>query len=75
MELAFFRIPLYIALVSPIEILQLGIRQLTRVVLLIQWICSFLLLCFTAARLQYTTHLPKGDPLNRGIDFYGQKLC
>lgn len=34
------------------------------------WLFSALLLCFTAARLNYTLHLPKGDPLNAGVDFY-----
>jgi len=31
---------------------------------------SLLVLCLSAARLQYTTHLPKGDPLNSGRPFY-----
>jgi len=33
-------------------------------------IISFLVFCLSAARLQYTTHLPKGDPLNGGHNFY-----
>jgi len=31
---------------------------------------SFLVLCLSAARLQYTTHLPNDDPLNHGRSFY-----
>ncbi|KAJ7644069.1 hypothetical protein FB45DRAFT_717368, partial [Roridomyces roridus] len=31
---------------------------------------SFILFCLTIARLAYTNHLPRGDPLNRGRDFY-----
>ncbi|OBZ65452.1 hypothetical protein A0H81_14576 [Grifola frondosa] len=34
------------------------------------WVFSVLLLCFSSVRLNYTTHLPKGDTLNAGIDFY-----
>ncbi|KAJ6468382.1 hypothetical protein C8R45DRAFT_468588 [Mycena sanguinolenta] len=31
---------------------------------------SLVLFGLTAARLQYTTHLPQGDPLNNGKNFY-----
>ncbi|KAF9258563.1 hypothetical protein L218DRAFT_964350 [Marasmius fiardii PR-910] len=31
---------------------------------------SVILLSLCAARLQYTLHLPPGDPLNRGVNFY-----
>jgi len=31
---------------------------------------SIVLLGLTAARIHYTTHLPLGDPLNNGSDFY-----
>ncbi|KAF8200198.1 hypothetical protein BJ912DRAFT_948260 [Pholiota molesta] len=31
---------------------------------------SFVLFCLAATRLNYTTHLPKGDPLNGGRPFY-----
>ncbi|KAJ8085527.1 hypothetical protein PM082_004345 [Marasmius tenuissimus] len=31
---------------------------------------SFILFALCAARINYTTNLPLGDPLNRGIDFY-----
>ncbi|KJA26573.1 hypothetical protein HYPSUDRAFT_63831 [Hypholoma sublateritium FD-334 SS-4] len=31
---------------------------------------SFVLFCLSAARLGYTTHLPRGDPLNNGHSFY-----
>ncbi|KAH9949149.1 hypothetical protein B0H21DRAFT_840612 [Amylocystis lapponica] len=34
------------------------------------WLFSGLLLSFTAVRLNYTTHLPAGDPLNNHVDFY-----
>ncbi|KAI0922256.1 hypothetical protein AcW2_006999 [Taiwanofungus camphoratus] len=34
------------------------------------WFFSVLLLSLTSARLHYTTHLPKGDTLNAGVDFY-----
>jgi hypothetical protein len=33
-------------------------------------VISFVLMALSAARLQYTTHLPKGDTLNDGVDFY-----
>jgi len=33
-------------------------------------IFSVILFCLCAARLHYTTHLPIGDPLNGGDDFY-----
>ncbi|KAF9022049.1 hypothetical protein BDZ89DRAFT_1137584 [Hymenopellis radicata] len=33
-------------------------------------IFSLVLLGLTAARLHYTTHIPDGDPVNGGIDFY-----
>ncbi|TBU25888.1 hypothetical protein BD311DRAFT_668722 [Dichomitus squalens] len=35
-----------------------------------QWVFSALLLILTCVRLNYTLHLPKGDPLNNGRDFY-----
>ncbi|KAF9492624.1 hypothetical protein BDN71DRAFT_1451242 [Pleurotus eryngii] len=31
---------------------------------------SFVLFCLSAARIHYTTHLPAGDPLNGGHNFY-----
>ncbi|KAF8957201.1 hypothetical protein BDZ97DRAFT_119277 [Flammula alnicola] len=31
---------------------------------------SFILFCLAATRLNYTNHLPKGDPLNHGRNFY-----
>jgi len=31
---------------------------------------SLILFCLAAARLDYTMHLPRGDPLNGGHDFY-----
>jgi len=31
---------------------------------------SFIVFCLTIARLAYTENLPRGDPLNRGKDFY-----
>ncbi|KAF8153748.1 hypothetical protein B0H34DRAFT_661348 [Crassisporium funariophilum] len=31
---------------------------------------SFILFCLCAARISYTTHLPRGDPLNNGRSFY-----
>ncbi|KZT13284.1 uncharacterized protein LAESUDRAFT_719641 [Laetiporus sulphureus 93-53] len=34
------------------------------------WIFSIILLILTAVRLNYTLHLPKGDPLDGGTDFY-----
>ncbi|KAH9843629.1 uncharacterized protein C8Q71DRAFT_864417 [Rhodofomes roseus] len=34
------------------------------------WLFSFILLALAIARLNYTLHLPKGDPLNHGADFY-----
>jgi len=36
----------------------------------ILWLFSVILLSLTIARLNYTLHLPKGDPLNHGSDFY-----
>lgn len=39
-----------------------------------QWLFSLILLSLTAARLNYTLHLPEGDPLNHGSDFYGQGI-
>ncbi|KAF9459408.1 hypothetical protein BDZ94DRAFT_1224808 [Collybia nuda] len=33
-------------------------------------IFSIILFCLSAARLHYTTHLPVGDPLNNGQNFY-----
>ncbi|KAL0961239.1 hypothetical protein HGRIS_006202 [Hohenbuehelia grisea] len=33
-------------------------------------IFSFVLFCLSAVRLHYTTHLPPGDPLNQGVNFY-----
>ncbi|EIW62346.1 uncharacterized protein TRAVEDRAFT_164255 [Trametes versicolor FP-101664 SS1] len=34
------------------------------------WVFAALLFIFTAVRLNYTLHLPKGDPLNGGSDFF-----
>ncbi|KAG7087871.1 hypothetical protein E1B28_013809 [Marasmius oreades] len=31
---------------------------------------SLILFSLSAARLQYTLHLPPGDPLNKGVNFY-----
>lgn len=39
--------------------------------IMLQWLFSAVLLGLTAARLHYTTHLPRGDPLNQGQPFYG----
>jgi len=36
---------------------------------------SFMLLAFTAARLNYTLHLQRGDPLNGGHDFYDPSVA
>ncbi|THG95929.1 hypothetical protein EW026_g5804 [Hermanssonia centrifuga] len=44
-----------------------GIRLFLYVIL---WLFSAVLLGLTAARLHYTTHLPLGDPLNNGHNFY-----
>lgn len=40
-----------------------------------QWVFAALLFIFTAVRLNYTLHLPKGDPLNGGSDFFGMFFC
>ncbi|KAI9059085.1 hypothetical protein FKP32DRAFT_1580519 [Trametes sanguinea] len=34
------------------------------------WICAVVLLILTSVRLNYTLDLPKGDPLNGGVDFF-----
>ncbi|KAI0682074.1 hypothetical protein BC835DRAFT_1300635 [Cytidiella melzeri] len=34
------------------------------------WLFSAVLLGLTAARIHYTLHIPLGDPLNGGADFY-----
>ncbi|EPQ55516.1 hypothetical protein GLOTRDRAFT_138422 [Gloeophyllum trabeum ATCC 11539] len=34
------------------------------------WLVSAVLLGLTAWRLYYTTHIPLGDPLHDGVDFY-----
>ncbi|TFK50680.1 hypothetical protein OE88DRAFT_284884 [Heliocybe sulcata] len=34
------------------------------------WVFSAVMLGLTAWRLWYTTHIPLGDPLNSGVDFY-----
>ena len=39
-----------------------------------KWVFSGLLFILTAVRLNYTLHLPRGDPLNGGRDFYGAFL-
>lgn len=44
-----------------------GIRIVLYVIL---WLFSAVLLGLTAARIHYTTHIPLGDPLNDGNDFY-----
>jgi len=45
--------------------------SLIRIVLYgILFLFSFILFCLCCARLGYTTHLPRGDPLNSGRDFY-----
>ncbi|KAJ7505398.1 hypothetical protein B0H11DRAFT_1978514 [Mycena galericulata] len=35
---------------------------------------SFIVFGLTIARLSYTNNLPRGDPLNRGRDFYGSNI-
>ncbi|EIN04263.1 hypothetical protein PUNSTDRAFT_55590 [Punctularia strigosozonata HHB-11173 SS5] len=37
---------------------------------IVLWVFSFILFCLCAARLHYTTNLPKGDTLNGGRDFF-----
>jgi hypothetical protein len=37
----------------------------------LQWLLSVVLLGITAERIYYTEHLPAGDPLNGGRNFYG----
>ena len=32
-----------------------------------------IVLILTSVRLNYTLHLPKGDPLNNGVDFFGTR--
>lgn len=71
MELASVRLPLYVALVSVICCTATGYPDNLLNRFAVQWFCSFLVFCFTIARLSYTTHLPKGDTINGGIDFYG----
>ncbi|KAI0338668.1 hypothetical protein BDW22DRAFT_1362759 [Trametopsis cervina] len=44
-----------------------GIRIFLYVLL---WLFSAVLLGLTAARIHYTLHIPLGDPLNGGNDFY-----
>lgn len=39
-----------------------------------QWFFSVVVFGLTITRLNYTLHLPKGDPLNHGADFYGKLL-
>ncbi|KAI0734870.1 hypothetical protein C8Q72DRAFT_330072 [Fomitopsis betulina] len=34
------------------------------------WFISVILFGLTIARLSYTTHIPRGDPLNNGANFY-----
>ena len=67
------RIALYFSLV---RYLFFCLPQNTYSALLIavesQILFSVVLFGLTAARLHYTTHLPKGDPLNGGNNFYGQ---
>jgi hypothetical protein len=40
----------------------------------LQWLSAAVLLGLTAARIHYTEHLPLGDPLNQGRNFYGSHL-
>ncbi|KAI0640631.1 hypothetical protein C8Q79DRAFT_447658 [Trametes meyenii] len=37
---------------------------------IILWVFAAILLILTSARLNYTLHLPKGDPLNGGTNFF-----
>ncbi|KAI0751917.1 hypothetical protein C8Q80DRAFT_1098279 [Daedaleopsis nitida] len=37
---------------------------------IILWVFSALLFILTCVRLGYTLHLPRGDPLNGGVNFY-----
>jgi hypothetical protein len=50
--------------------MQLNIPLVRMVLYGILALFSFLLFCLCAARLNYTNHLPKGDPLNGGRSFY-----
>ncbi|KAJ8469384.1 hypothetical protein ONZ51_g9026 [Trametes cubensis] len=34
------------------------------------WVFAAIVLILTSVRLNYTLHLPKGDPLNNGVDFF-----
>ncbi|KAI8984811.1 hypothetical protein BD414DRAFT_489299 [Trametes punicea] len=37
---------------------------------IILWVFAGVLLILTSVRLNYTLHLPRGDPLNGGVDFF-----
>jgi hypothetical protein len=37
-----------------------------------QALFSFILFALTVARINYTENLPRGDPLNHGVSFYGE---
>jgi hypothetical protein len=69
--MAFFhsiRIVLYIFLVGLVVSSLLHACLLS---LCLQWLLSVVLLGITAERIYYTEHLPAGDPLNGGRNFYG----
>lgn len=63
------RIALYFTLVSVSQ--SIGYECVILMCILLQAIFSLILFGLSAARLHYTTHLPRGDPLNGGKDFYG----
>lgn len=70
-DLPYLRLVLYSVLVSAPdadETLILTTIMMRRV----QGIFSIVLLGLSAARLHYTTHLPPGDTLNGGNNFYGE---
>lgn len=64
------RISLYCALVSLPKSSQI---YLTTKTFLLQAFFTFILFCLTAARLNYTSNLPPGDPLNGGRNFHGEE--
>ena len=41
---------------------------------MVQWLFAAVLLGLSGARIHYTLHIPPGDPLNGGNDFYGKYL-
>jgi len=51
----------------------MGLLTLFRLVCYVGlWVFAACTLGLAAARLHYTLHLPDGDPLNNGVDFYDQ---